>query len=60
MRSNPLVKSLNRTIGPSQRILMAVLSLCSPGELIFSAFIGFTEAIDEMDDNQIKAIFDDE
>ena len=60
MRSKPLIKSLNSTIGPSQRILMAALSLCSPGELIVSAFIGFTEAIDEMDDNQIKAIFDDE
>lgn len=60
MRSSPLVKSFNRTIGPFKRILMAVLSLFSPGELIVSVFIGFTEAIDEMDENEIKAIFDDE
>ena len=36
---------------------MALLALTSPGNLILSAVVGFTDSIDEMDENQIKAMF---
>lgn len=57
MKNPVLIKSLNREIGLFQRILMALLALTSPGNLILSAVVGFTDSIDEMDENQIKAMF---
>lgn len=60
MKNPVLIKSLNRQIGFFQRIGMALLSLASPGNLILSTVVGFTEAIDEMDETQIKAMFYDE
>ena len=60
MKNPVLIKSLNRKIGLFQRIGMALLALTSPANLILSTVVGFTEAIDEMDETQIKAMFHDE
>lgn len=60
MKNPVLIKSLNREIGLFQRISMALLALTSPANLILSAVVGFTDAIDEMDENQIRSMFANE
>lgn len=60
MRFRPLIRELNRGFGPLQRISMSLMALFSPGSLIVSVFMGFSEAVGEMDDEQIKALLRDE
>ena len=60
MRHRQLIRGLDRTTGPLQRIGMSLMALFSPGTLIVSVFMGFSEAVGEMDDEQIEAVFSDE
>lgn len=60
MRRRELIRELSRSIGPLQRIGMSLMALFSPGALIVSVFIGFIEAVGEMDDEQIEALLGDE
>ena len=60
MRRRELIRELSRSIGPLQRIGMSLMALFSPGALIVSVFIGFIEAVGEMDDEQIEALLSDE
>ena len=60
MRHRELIRGLNRTTGPLQRIGMSLMSLLSPGTVIVATFVGFTEAIKDMDDEQLEAVFSDE
>lgn len=60
MKNPVLIKSLNREIGLFERIGMALLALTSPGNLILSTVVGFTQAVDEMDENQIRSMFANE
>ena len=60
MRHRELIRGLNRTTGPLQRIGMSLMSLLSPGTVIVSVFIGISEAVGEMDDEQIEALLGDE
>ena len=60
MKNPVLIKSLNREIGLFQRIGMALLALTSPANLILSTVVGFTDAIDEMDENQIRSMLANE
>jgi len=39
---------------------MSLMSLLSPGTVIVATFIGFSEAIKDMDDEQLEAVFSDE
>tara|TARA_S200002703_G_scaffold125808_1_gene112129 strand:+ start:3140 stop:3322 length:183 start_codon:yes stop_codon:yes gene_type:complete len=60
MRRRELIRELSRSIGPLQRIGMSLMALFSPGALIVSVFIGFIEAVGEMDDEQIEALLGDD
>jgi hypothetical protein len=60
MRHRELIRELNRGFGPLQRISMSLMALFSPGALIVSVFVGFSEAVGEMDDEQLEAVFSDE
>ena len=60
MRHRELIRELNRTTGPLQRIGMSLMALFSPGTLILSVFVGVSEAVGEMDDEQIEALLGDE
>jgi|GEM_PF-3750631 len=60
MRHRELIRGLNRTTGPLQRIGMSLMALFSPGTLIVATFMGFTEAIKDMDDEQLEAVLGDE
>jgi hypothetical protein len=60
MRHRELIRELNRTTGPLQRIGMSLMALFSPGTLIVSVFVGVSEAVGEMDDEQIEALLGDE
>jgi hypothetical protein len=60
MRHRELIRGLNRTTGPLQRIGMSLMALFSPGSLIVSVFMGFSEAVGEMDDEQIEALLGDD
>jgi len=60
MRHRELIRELNRTTGPLQRIGMSLMALFSPGALIVSVFMGFSEAVEDMDDEQIEALLGDE
>lgn len=60
MRHRELIRELDRTTGPLQRIGMSLLALFSPGTLIVSVFMGFSEAVGEMDDEQIEAVLGDD
>ena len=39
---------------------MALMALTSPANLILSTVVGFTDAIDEMDENQIRSMLANE
>jgi len=39
---------------------MALMALFSPGSLIVSVFMGFSQAVGEMDDEQIEALLGDD
>ena len=60
MRHRELIRELNRTTGPLQRIGMSLMALFSPGTLIVSVFVGVSEAVGEMDDEQIEALLGDD
>jgi len=60
MRHRELIRELNRESGPLLRIGMSLMALFSPGALIVSVFTGFSEAVGEMDDEQIEALLGDE
>ena len=60
MRHRELIRELNRVYGPLQRISMSLMALFSPGLLIVTVFTGVSEALGEMDDEQIEAVFSDE
>lgn len=60
MRRRELIRELSRNLGPLQRIGMSLMALFSPGALIVSVFIGFIEAVGEMDDEQLEALLGDE
>jgi len=60
MRHRELIRELNRGFGPLQRISMSLMALFSPGALVVSVFMGFSEAVGEMDDEQIEALLGDE
>lgn len=60
MRHREVIRELDRTTGPLQRIRMSLLSLLSPGAVVVSVLMGFSEAVGEMDDEQIEALLGDE
>lgn len=60
MSRRELIRELSRNLGPLQRIGMSLMALFSPGVLIVSVFIGFIEAVGEMDDEQLEALLGDE
>ena len=60
MRHRKLIRELDRTTGPLQRIRMSLIALLSPGTVIVATCVGFSEAIGQMNDEQIEAAFGDE
>ncbi len=60
MKHRELIREFNRNTGPLQRIGMSLAALFSPGMLIVSVFVGFSEALGEMDDEQIEGLFGDD